>query len=78
MKFGQALEKAKKGERIQRAGWNGKDMWVTGVPGRHDPVTGQFISGHFVMKAADGTMVIGWLASQTDMWAEDWKVLAEH
>ena len=27
---------------------------------------------HIDMRAADGTMVIGWLASQTDMLAEDW------
>ena len=27
---------------------------------------------HIDMRAADGSMVIGWLASQTDMLAEDW------
>lgn len=27
------------------------------------------------MKAADGSLVIGWLASQTDMLAEDWEVV---
>lgn len=27
---------------------------------------------HLDMRAADGSMVIGWLASQTDMLAEDW------
>lgn len=30
---------------------------------------------HIDMRAADGSMVIGWLASQTDMLAEDWHVL---
>lgn len=35
------------------------------------------ICGHIDMKAADGSMVIGWLASQTDMLAEDW-VIVEH
>lgn len=30
------------------------------------------ISGHIDMKAADGTVIVGWLASQTDMLAEDW------
>lgn len=33
------------------------------------------LTGHFDMRAADGSMVIGWLASQTDMAAEDWEVL---
>ncbi|WP_333828276.1 DUF2829 domain-containing protein [Pararhodobacter sp.] len=27
---------------------------------------------HIDMRAADGSLVIGWLASQTDMLAEDW------
>ena len=30
---------------------------------------------HIDMRAADGSMVIGWLASQTDMLAEDWAVV---
>lgn len=33
------------------------------------------INAHIDMKAADGTIVVGWLASQTDMLAEDWEVL---
>ncbi|MDD8022449.1 MAG: DUF2829 domain-containing protein [Paracoccaceae bacterium] len=32
---------------------------------------------HIDMRAADGSMVIGWLASQTDMLAEDWLVLEQ-
>ena len=30
---------------------------------------------HIDMRAADGSMVVGWLASQTDMLAEDWSVV---
>ena len=33
------------------------------------------ICPHIDMKAADGSLVIGWLASQTDMLAEDWIVV---
>lgn len=33
------------------------------------------IGAHIDMRAADGTLVIGWLASQTDMLAEDWQVV---
>lgn len=33
------------------------------------------IGAHIDMKAADGSLVIGWLASQTDMLAEDWLVV---
>lgn len=34
-----------------------------------------YICPHIDMKAADGTLVIGWLASQTDMLAEDWEII---
>lgn len=32
-------------------------------------------TAYLCMKAADGTIVNGWLASQTDMLSEDWVVL---
>jgi hypothetical protein len=32
---------------------------------------------HLDMRAADGSLVIGWLASQTDILAEDWMVLED-
>lgn len=34
-----------------------------------------YINSHIDMKAADGTVVVGWLASQTDMLAEDWEII---
>ena len=33
------------------------------------------INAHIDMKAADGSIVVGWLASQTDMQADDWYVV---
>ena len=30
---------------------------------------------HFDMRSANGDMVIGWLASQTDMLADDWQIV---
>lgn len=35
------------------------------------------INAHIDMKAADGSIVVGWLASQTDMLAEDWYIVKE-
>lgn len=32
MNFGQAIEAAKEGKKISRAGWNGKNMWVVLMP----------------------------------------------
>lgn len=34
------------------------------------------INAHIDMKAADGSIVVGWLASQTDMQANDWYIVA--
>jgi hypothetical protein len=33
------------------------------------------INGHFDMKTADGSLTIGWLASQSDMAADDWAII---
>lgn len=33
MPFGLAIEALKKGHRVARAGWNGRDMWLLLVPG---------------------------------------------
>ncbi|MBK8772900.1 MAG: DUF2829 domain-containing protein [Rhizobiales bacterium] len=33
------------------------------------------LCAHIDMRAADGSMVIGWLASQTDILADDWMVV---
>lgn len=35
------------------------------------------INAHIDMKAADGSIVVGWLASQTDMQADDWCIIKE-
>jgi hypothetical protein len=47
---------------------------------KHQPITVEnepkiTFTGYICMKAADDTIVNGWLASQTDMFAEDWFVL---
>lgn len=86
MNFGQALEHLKRGERVQRAGWNGTGMFVFLVPGstfsvNRAPLLGIYPEGteinyqpHIDMKTAQDT-VVPWLASQTDVLAEDWQVL---
>lgn len=35
------------------------------------------INAHIDMKAADDSIVVGWLASQTDMLADDWHIVKE-
>lgn len=35
----------------------------------------RIVNSHIDMKSADGSLVIGWLASQIDMLAEDWNIV---
>jgi len=88
MNFSKALELIKEGNKIQRHGWNGKDMFVFLVPGSTFTVVqapwldiypeGEEIHyhAHIDMKTADG-QVVPWLASQTDVLAEDWRIVLD-
>lgn len=86
MNFGQAIEALKAGKRVARAGWNGKGMFLILVPGSTIPVSADRPLGkaipsavgttvqylpHIDMWTAQGALV-PWLASQTDVLAEDW------
>jgi len=82
MNFGEALEKLKGGLRVQRAGWNGKGMWLTLLRPGTGPLDAEYASDPplaidpcIAMRTATGTLQPGWLASQADMLAEDWTVL---
>lgn len=71
MNFGEALQALKKGERVARAGWNGRGMWLKlQVPDAHSKMTFPYI----YLSTVTGDLV-PWLASQTDMLADDWGVL---
>lgn len=68
MNFGQALELLKSGRRVSRAGWNGKGMWLElQRPDAHSKMTLPYV----YMRTAQGDLV-PWLASQTDILADDW------
>lgn len=83
--FGLAVEALKSGKRVARAGWNGKGMFLFLVLGSvfkvsRPPLLGIYPEGHEVtycphidMKTADGK-IVPWLASQTDVLAEDWSI----
>lgn len=71
MNFGQAIEYLKAGKRVAREGWNGKGMWLElQRPDEHSKMQQPYI----YMKPADDKLV-PWLASQTDMLAEDWDLV---
>lgn len=84
--FGDALVALKEGKKVAREGWNGKGMFVFLVQGsvfkvNRAPLLGIYPEGteityhaHIDMKTADN-QIVPWLASQTDVLAEDWVVL---
>jgi hypothetical protein len=89
--FGQALNAIKQGKKVARIGWNGKNMYLWLLPPAivkrewvKDPMLLDAFgdkdelpcSGSIRMKTATGEVLTGWLASQTDMLAEDWIVVS--
>ena len=78
--FGTAVEALKQGARVAREGWNGKGMWLGLVDtGYYDvgcSVVGEInvLLPWIGMKTADNKFV-PWLASQTDVLAEDWQIV---
>ena len=80
MDFGKALENLKNGHRVCREGWNGKGMWILlQRPDENSKMTHPYIYIEYPVGHAaypNGSRV-PWLASQTDMMADDWCVLAD-
>jgi hypothetical protein len=86
--FGLALEALQLGHKVARAGWNGKGMFLYYVPANtypasrneHGTMLGVFegdmvpYGAYIAMKTAQNN-VVPWLASQTDVLAEDWSVV---
>lgn len=68
----------KQGKKTARFGWNGKNMWLKlQVPDEHSKMTLPYIyieypQGH---PAYPNGSRVPWLASQTDILAEDWVVV---
>lgn len=88
MSFGHAVAALKDGHKVARAGWNGKGMFLFLVPGstfkvNRAPLLGIYPEGteinyhaHIDMKTATGE-VVPWLASQTDVLADDWTIVPD-
>jgi hypothetical protein len=87
--FSWALHMLKEGKKVARDGWNGKGMYLVYKPGYLDGVpaneatakahgieVGTIITycPYIEMKTADNKLV-PWLASQTDLLAEDWDIV---
>lgn len=84
--FDIAVQQLKRGKKMQRAGWNGKGMYIVLQKGYPDGVpinqntsdatdipVGTVIKflPYLMMRTVQGDFV-PWLASHTDILAEDW------
>lgn len=68
--IGWAVKELRDGRRVQRVGWNGKDMYLElQTPDSHSKMTLPYV----YMKTVQGDLV-PWLCSQTDMLATDWQL----
>lgn len=89
MDFGDALAALRSGRKLSRAGWNGKGMYIVLQAGYPDgiPVNANTAAAtgipegtvcrfrpYLMMFTADGEFV-PWVASQTDLLADDWMVV---
>ena len=83
MGFGAAIEAVKKGSKIQRVGWNGKNQYVElatnisykNAAGDVVNVNHDAIGNKALAFVGTSGVQIGWLASQADMLAEDWMIV---
>ena len=86
MDFGQALTELRHGHKVSRENWNGKGMFVVLQAGYPDGIainrntaestgipegTVCNFRPYLMMRTVDGEFV-PWVASQTDLLAEDW------
>jgi hypothetical protein len=84
MTFDNILADLKLGRKVMRKGWNGKGMYIYYVPAQSYPAVTEIAKKEFgtmvpygayiAMKTAQGN-VVPWLASQTDILAEDWVLI---
>lgn len=86
MDFGTALLNMKSGSCISRKGWNGKGMYVfladniefhTAADLSEFNEADVHVSDLMVLRTVQGTLQPGWLATQSDILAEDWYVVTD-
>jgi len=72
--IGWAVKQMWNGKHVTRPAWNGKGMWLAiQIPDSHSKMTQPYV----YMKTADDQFV-PWLASQTDLLANDWMLAGEN
>ena len=81
MNFGEAIIAMKEGKQVQRSGWNGKNQYIelasnisyVNAKGEVVNANHDAIGNNAVAFVGTSGVQLGWLASQADMLANDWK-----
>ena len=86
LSFGHAIELMKKGFKLARAGWNGKQQYIQlATCISYKPVAGDVVNAEHkaignqaIAFVGTSGVQMGWLASQADMLATDWQVVKDN
>lgn len=79
MSFGSAIEALKDGRAVRRRGWNGRGIFIR----LQEPDEKSFMTSPYIYIDTTGLQTenqdapksrVPWLASQTDMLADDWEI----
>ena len=81
--FGVAIELLKQGKKVQREGWNGKNQYIElatnisykNTKGETINAEHEAIGNKAIAFVGTSGVQLGWLASQADMLAEDWRIV---
>lgn len=84
MSFGDALKLVKRGLKVARKGWNGKNQYIelaTNVSYKNTcnkviNVDHSEMGNKAIAFVGTSGVQLGWLASQADMLSDDWKVVS--
>ncbi len=83
MDLGEAIKLLKQGKRVQREGWNGKKQYIelatsiSYVNTKNETINAEHdaIGNKAIAFVGTSGVQLGWLASQADMLAEDWRIV---
>ena len=83
MDFGEAIIAMRKGKKLQRKGWNGKEQYIElaknisylNTAGEIINCNHENIGNCAIAFVGTSGVQMGWLASQADMLADDWQIV---
>lgn len=82
MTFGQAIDALKQGKKVSRSGWNGKNQYIVLATNISYTMGGEIVNcdhdaigNKAIAFVGTSGIQMGWLASQADMLAEDWRIV---